>query len=328
MHTSVRQISLSGSSYFLRLDWSGPDLGSGFRLLLTDAQDAWRGEVTQAAICEEAKELEMENEKYVQDIQQALTGTEISTSYSFTLTSSSTHVLLAYEKVQKDISFRLGSVALTALSDPAEAVRDLLIYSMDKRNSLERHNCKLEEQNQRLNQEHQRITAQLKQYTSGKKALELELYSRFIHVLNAKKAKIRSLHRTLTSLQEERSSDGKTDQTRHSEHNDEDEYGGSTEDETEEAEPKPVEKTPTEVETNERTTPSPLDDLNDLIDVAPCRKRRFRHLNPPAPQPSKPQTSKKRRSESPPAPSVEQAPHRSTDAAAATSDAEDLFEDF
>uniref|UniRef100_A0A3B4BDC4 Uncharacterized protein n=1 Tax=Periophthalmus magnuspinnatus TaxID=409849 RepID=A0A3B4BDC4_9GOBI len=310
----LRQISLSGSSYFLRLDWSGPDLGSGFRLLLTDAQDAWRGE----AICEEAKELEMENEKYVQDIQQALTGTEISTSYSFTLTSSSTHVWLAYEKVQKDISFRLGSVALTALSDPAEAVRDLLIYSMDKRNSLERHNCKLEEQNQRLNQEHQRITAQLKQYTSGKKALELELYSRFIHVLNAKKAKIRSLHRTLTSLQEERSSDGKTDQTRHSD----------TEDETEEAEPKPVEKTPTEVETNERTTPSPLDDLNDLIDVAPCRKRRFRHLNPPAPQPSKPQTSKKRRYRTKLLFTFALAPHRSTDAAAATSDAEDLFEDF
>ncbi|XP_020782167.1 DNA repair protein XRCC4 isoform X2 [Boleophthalmus pectinirostris] len=329
MHTSVRQISLSGSSYFLRLDWGGPDLGSGFRLLLTDAKDAWRGEVTEAAICEEAKELEMKSENYVQDIHQALIGTESSTSYTFTLNCSSAHVSLAYEKVQKDISFRLGSVALTALSDPAEAVRELLIYSMDKANSLERYNRKLEEQNQRLNQEHQRITAQLKQYVSGKKALELELYSRFVHVLNEKKAKIRSLFLTLTSLQEERSSYGKTDQTQHSEHNDEDEYGGSTEDETEEAEPKPAEKTPAEVEANECTTPSPLDDgLSDLIDVAPCRKRRYRHLDTPAPRPSKSHTYKKRRSESPAAPSVKQAPHCPTDAAAATSDAEDLFEDF
>ncbi|XP_072310294.1 DNA repair protein XRCC4 isoform X2 [Eucyclogobius newberryi] len=325
MPTSVQLITISGSSYFLRLDWSGPDLSSGFQLLLTDAQHAWRGEVTQAAFGEEAKELEMDIERYALDVQQALTGTECSTSYSFTLSGSGACVSLSYEKVQKDISFRLGSVALTALSDPAEAVRDLLTYSMNEGNAMERHNRKLDEQNQRLRREHQCITAQLKRYASGKEALELELYSRFVHVLNEKKAKIRSLHKTLTSLQEERSSVGKTEQTRPPEHNDEDEYGGSTEDETEEAEPKPIAKSPTESETKECT--NPLDDsLGDLTDVAPCRKRRFRHLE--TPRPAKSHTYKKRRSESPAALSVEQAPHCSTDAVAATSDAEDLFEDF
>lgn len=51
MHTSVHEIHLSNSdsSYFLRVDWEGQSLGSGFRLLLTDGQDAWRGEGTSRA---------------------------------------------------------------------------------------------------------------------------------------------------------------------------------------------------------------------------------------------------------------------------------------
>ena len=64
--------------------------------------------VSDAALCEEAKELEMQKERYIHDLQQALTGTESSITYSFTLTPSppnhSSTVTLAYEKVQKDIS--------------------------------------------------------------------------------------------------------------------------------------------------------------------------------------------------------------------------------
>lgn len=331
MHTSVRQISVSsGSFYFLRLDWSGHDLGSGFRLLMTDGQDAWKGEVSEAAVCDEAKELEMEKERYVQDLHQALTGTESSITYSFILApaSSSATVTLAYEKVQKDISFRLGSVVLRALSDPAEAVRELLIYSMDKGNSLDRHNRKLEQENQRLRQEHQRINAELKNYTSGKEDLEAELYSRFVLVLNEKKAKIRSLQQNLTQLQDERSSNGQSGtKTAKCDKAEEDDYGGSTDEEPEEAQPPPAVEDPTK----ERTTPSPLDDsLDDIPDVAPCRKRRFRHLGAPSPsakQP-KPQTTTKKRSESPAAASKEQIPQRSTDAVTASSEAEDLFDDF
>lgn len=48
MHqTSVRPIHVPtepDSSYFLRVDWSGRGLGSGFELLLTDGQNAWRGD--------------------------------------------------------------------------------------------------------------------------------------------------------------------------------------------------------------------------------------------------------------------------------------------
>ncbi|XP_022604439.1 DNA repair protein XRCC4-like isoform X4 [Seriola dumerili] len=209
MRTSVCEIHVSSqpdSAYFLRVDWRGRGLGSGFQLLLTDGQDAWRGEVSEAAVRTEAEELEMQRERYIQDLQQALTGTGGSVTYSFTLTPSppGPALTLAYEKVQKDISFRLGSVSLQAIPEPAEAVRELLVHSLQRGNTLEHQNQNLEEENQRLRREQQRITAELKRYTGGKEALEAELYSRFILVLNEKKAKIRSLQETVTHLQETR----------------------------------------------------------------------------------------------------------------------------
>lgn len=46
------------------------------------------------------------------------------------------------------------------------------------------------------------VLSRLKRYVGGKEALEAELYSRFVLVLNEKKAKIRSLQQEVTNLQE------------------------------------------------------------------------------------------------------------------------------
>ncbi|XP_029372445.1 DNA repair protein XRCC4 isoform X1 [Echeneis naucrates] len=339
MHTSVREVHVSSqpdSAYFLRVDWSGPDLGSGFQLLLTDGQEAWRGKVSEAVVIGEAEELEMECERYVQDLQQALTGPQRTAAYSFTLTPSppGSTVTLSYEKVQKDISFRLGSVSLKADPEPAEAVRELLVHSLQMGNILEHQNQNLEEENHGLRQEQQRITADLKRYTRAKETLEAELYSRFVLVLNEKKAKIRSLQETVTQLQESRNSEkqkqnqdsAKPGQTAGQEE-EEDEYGGSTDEEPEEEQstPAPTSQPPGS------STPSPLDDsLKDITDVAPCRKRRIRHLGPPDPVVKRPtpQTSQRKRSKSPAGSSKPQTSRRSADAVAARSEAEDLFEDF
>lgn len=74
--------------------------------------------VSEAAVCGEAEELEMPTERYIQDLQQALTGVENSTNYSFSLTpsppDSSSAVTLAYEKVQRDISV---STLIARISD-------------------------------------------------------------------------------------------------------------------------------------------------------------------------------------------------------------------
>nr|XP_033934109.1 neurocan core protein-like [Pseudochaenichthys georgianus] len=109
MHVSVREVCIPSepdSAYFLRVAWKGRGLESGFQLLLTDGQDAWKGDVSEASVCAEAEDLEMQMERYVQDLHQALTDT--TSSFSFNLTPSppkhTSTLTLAYEKVQKDIS--------------------------------------------------------------------------------------------------------------------------------------------------------------------------------------------------------------------------------
>ncbi|XP_068430528.1 DNA repair protein XRCC4 [Clinocottus analis] len=331
MSVSVRGVRVSSepdSSYFLRVDWSGRGLGSGFQLLLTDGQSAWRGDVSEVKVSEEAEELEMQTERYVHDLHQALT--EAESSYSFTLTPPPADryadVTLAYEKVQKDISFRLGSALLKVVPEPAEAVREILVHSLQTGNSLENRNQKLEEENQRLRREQQRITAELKRYAEGKEALEVELYSRFVLVLNEKKAKIRSLQEAVTHLQEA-SSNGQKQKKQDSvkshraageeEEEEEEDYGGSTDEEPEEA---------STSSTRERSAANPLDDgLKDLPDVAPSRKRRVRHLEAPGAA----QGVQKRRNDPPAASSKQQSPpQRSSDAVSAASAVEDLFDDF
>ncbi|XP_023144220.1 DNA repair protein XRCC4 isoform X2 [Amphiprion ocellaris] len=335
MHTSICEILVSSepdSSYFLRLDWEGRGLASGFQCMLTDGQTAWRGAVSEAAVCSEAEELEMQMERYIRDLQQALTTAESSTSYSFSLTPSppnhSSAVMLTYEKIEKDLSFRLGCVMLEAVTEPAEAVRELLTHSLHKGNTLQHHNQKLQEENQRLRREQQRIAAELKRYAHGKEALEAELYSRFVLVLNEKKAKIRSLQETVTTLQDTRSSDKqkktdpvKSDQTP----GQDDEYGGSTDEEPEEVQPTPA----SNLQSRASSTPSPLDDsLRDITDVAPSRKRRLRHLGALGPTVKRPDPETSQRTSDSAGSSKLLTPQRSADAAAASSAVEDLFEDF
>ncbi|KAK5851543.1 hypothetical protein PBY51_023090 [Eleginops maclovinus] len=333
MHVSVREVrvpSEPGAAYFLRVTWKGRGLAAGFQVLLTDGQDAWRGDVSEAAVCAEAEELEMQMDRYVQDIRQALTDTECYVTYSFNLTPSppdhSTVLTLAYEKVQKDISFRLGSVVLKADPDPAEALRELLTHSLQRGNTLQQENQNLQQENLGLRGEHRRISAELKRYAGGKEALEAELYSRFVLVLNEKKAKIRSLQEAVTHLQDDSKGQKKPDPVKSAdEEEEEDVYGGSTDEE----EQQEVKMTPPSTSS---TRESPLDDsLRDITDVAPCRKRRFRNLGPQDPaakkreNPQSSQTEKTKRADPPAGSSKKQPPpRRPTDAA----EVEDLFEDF
>ncbi|XP_061655260.1 DNA repair protein XRCC4-like isoform X1 [Phyllopteryx taeniolatus] len=326
MHSSVREILVSSqpdSSYFLRVEGSGRGLASGFQVLLSDGRRAWRGEASEASVCREADELEMSEEKYVRDLQEALMGAGSADSYRFDLAPSppdgGAALTLTYDKVRKDISFRLGSVSLSPIPEPSEAVRGLLTHSLLRGTSLDHQNQELREQNRRLRQEHQRITAELKRYANGKEDLEAELYSRFVLVLNEKKAKIRSLQERLKGLRDV-SSDAKKEPVegdRAAKGEEDDEYGGSTDDDDDDDAVAPSHEA-------RPCSPSPLDDsLRDITDVAPSRKRRFRHLGASDAAFERPHA----RGDSPGATNQQPPPlQRHCDVSAA--EAEDLFEDF
>uniref|UniRef100_A0A8C1R7J5 X-ray repair complementing defective repair in Chinese hamster cells 4 n=1 Tax=Cyprinus carpio TaxID=7962 RepID=A0A8C1R7J5_CYPCA len=263
--TSVRQISIASEphrTFFLKLEWA-EDLGSGFVILLSDGISAWSGEVSEEDVSREAQEIEMERERYVGDLHLALTGEGPAAEgeYSFHLTPERPGrplLQLSYEKVQNDISSRSLLTSYAISSSLSKAIHLQFIFN----NELDIV-CLIG-----LPPLHR-----MQRYVQGKEKLERDLYSRFVLVLNEKKDKLRALQKRVKELEKSADSeDHKAMETEADKSPEESDYGGSTEDE-QEAEPRQPDPKPLTQESN------PMDDsLNDITDVAPCRKRRHRHL--------------------------------------------------
>ncbi|XP_061117041.1 DNA repair protein XRCC4-like isoform X1 [Conger conger] len=282
MSVSVTQISVpseSGGTFFLKVDWVD-DLGAGFTVALCDGESAWMGEVSEEEVEQEAQELEMRKESYVKEVQQALTGAVRSGGdYAFQLSPENRARRLIYEKVQRDISFRLGSVELLPCPEPDRVIKELISYGLQQSRELRAQNQTLLEQNHRLCGEQNRISTELERYVQGKESLETELYTRFVLVLNQKKAKIHQLQERLRLLQEQQQERGVRGATMaQSAALEEADSGDSTDEETQNIALSQV----STVLVRDVTSQSSQDiDLSDIPDVAPNRKRRWRHLHGP-----------------------------------------------
>ncbi|KAG7481245.1 hypothetical protein MATL_G00065110 [Megalops atlanticus] len=353
MSVSVRQIKVPSephATYFLKVDWL-EDLGAGFTVALCDGESAWIGEVSEEDVAREIQELEMRRERYVEELQLALTGGgQQGGDYAFQLSPESTHGgprHLTYEKVQRDISFRLGSVELQPSPEPDQVIKDLIRIGLDRSSELRARNQHLQEENQRLKREQDRITAELEGYVEAKEKLEQDLYTRFVLVLNEKKAKIRGLQEELRQLQEAKEeraqrcsggnlsvcsvplphSHGREATTAESSGPVEADYGASTDEEqTQSIHWSQVSTVPVRDEAS-----SSMDlGLSDIPDVAPSRKRRWRHLRCPGSEKVPQELQQTGRKD--PAPSKAEANEKAAqgpaDVATPSPKPENLFDDF
>ncbi|XP_072137374.1 DNA repair protein XRCC4 isoform X2 [Mobula birostris] len=262
--------------HYLKIGWD-EDLGNGFTITLCNGEQAWSGNVSSDQITIEASEAEMDREKYVEELRCALiTRDEKTNRYSFDFIKDSEREVFhfSYEKVSQDISFRLGSVELKEVSSTTDIIKELIDMVLQSNTELRSRNNSLQQENKRLLSERNSGLEQLEEYVKAKEDLEQDLYSRFILVLNAKKAKIRQLQEHLKRVHEQteagsqsRSAAATSQETLLTEEcNTDEEHGSHSSTSRSLAQPS---KSVTG-ESNDVSLP-------DRVDITPTRKRRYRH---------------------------------------------------
>ncbi|GAA6067543.1 DNA repair protein XRCC4 isoform X1, partial [Tachysurus ichikawai] len=207
MKVNVCEITIASKpdcTFYLKLEWD-KDLGAGFVVVLCDGVSAWSGEVSEEDVSREAQDMEMQRERYVNDLQLILTGeVQANQSYSFHLApgQSGSHILeLSYEKVQSNMSFRFGMVDLLPVQEPIKVIKELISYGLERSARLEAKKHHMQQENETLRNKQAHITAEMERYIKEKETLESELYNRFVLILNGKKAKIRTLQERIKQLE-------------------------------------------------------------------------------------------------------------------------------
>ncbi|XP_048384120.2 DNA repair protein XRCC4 [Stegostoma tigrinum] len=273
-------LSSPDTVYYMQISWE-KDLGSGFTVTLCNGEQAWSGRVSDNEVTMEAKEAEIDRQKYVDELRQALTmGEERMKTYSFDFFKDNDkdvfHFL--YEKLMQDISFKLGSVELRKVSDSTEIIKGLIDYVLHCNRELQDKNEHLQQENERLMCDRNYSLKELEKYVKAKEELEQDLYSRFILVLNEKKAKIRSLQEKLKCIDEQVkfSSQSRSVAANSQEASvPEKIFDGST---IEEYEAHTSEnRIWSQPSTSANAQSDPISNtLRDVVDIAPSRKRRHR----------------------------------------------------
>ncbi|KAM5193533.1 DNA repair protein XRCC4 isoform 1-T2 [Mantella aurantiaca] len=280
MEKTVQKIAIAsnpGGTYFLQIVWE-EDLDKGFTVMLCDGRTAWTGEVSAEDVSREAADMEMERPKYVDELKKALiTATMPASKYSFDLVKhgeDNDTFCFTYEKKLKDVSFKLGSLQLKNVEEPAEIIKELINYCLNTATELLSKNEHLQKENERLHRDWLDMQDQLEKFVSSKEELEQDLYTRFTCVLNEKKAKIRSLNEKLSQAPKkvpERSNSSIPFDTVPVSDLKKEDYDASTDEDS---------KSP---EVTMEAAPPPLSRRRSLVqspddspDIAPSRKRRQR----------------------------------------------------
>nr|5WLZ_A Chain A, DNA repair protein XRCC4,Myosin-7 [Homo sapiens]5WLZ_B Chain B, DNA repair protein XRCC4,Myosin-7 [Homo sapiens]5WLZ_C Chain C, DNA repair protein XRCC4,Myosin-7 [Homo sapiens]5WLZ_D Chain D, DNA repair protein XRCC4,Myosin-7 [Homo sapiens] len=131
----IHLVSEPSITHFLQVSWE-KTLKSGFVITLTDGHSAWTGTVSESKISQEAATMAMNKGKYVGELRKALlSGAGPADVYTFNFSKESRYFF--FKKNLKDVSFRLGSFNLEKVENPAEVIRELIDYALDRNNLLQ-----------------------------------------------------------------------------------------------------------------------------------------------------------------------------------------------
>ncbi|XP_004703707.1 DNA repair protein XRCC4 [Echinops telfairi] len=291
MEKKIRRISLASEPniiHFLQVSWE-KTLGSGFVVTLTDGQSVWTGTVSASEISQEADDMTMEEERYVDELRHALVlGAGPPDAYKFNFSKESCHFSL--EKNLKNVSVSKTFHNVTSVV-AEHIIRANGLYEEEPRarnggnlilNLRYADHTALRAENE---EDSKYMLMKIKSFkllhglfekcVGAKEALESELYERFVLVLNEKKGKIRSLHKMLSEVQElEKNTDHDREIATCSQMNaGRDAIYNESTDEESENQTDSAGLSPGTLRKDDSIISSP-----DVTDIAPSRKRRQRML--------------------------------------------------
>ncbi|XP_072017297.1 DNA repair protein XRCC4-like [Amphiura filiformis] len=194
--TVLSRVDVGRQPYFLQTTLLAGG-NAGFRLLMTDALNAWTAEIPESDLDQLAKKVSMERKEFIDVSKKALTQMELgSLAFEYTVQDLDDGAKeFSWKKVMTtgNIKFQLGCLTMEPVDDPSESIQDLLIFSIGHVSTLREDIRRLEMEDERLSTERSNALKRLEKCVSLKEELEQDLYSKFQIVLNDKKAKIRGL---------------------------------------------------------------------------------------------------------------------------------------
>ncbi|XP_072182407.1 uncharacterized protein [Diadema setosum] len=177
-----------------RIERDEEDATFSIKLIDSESLHAWEGEL-RGDHKKRAEEVGMLQEEYINQTSKALTRQNMGDlKFEYQVSSSGGNgKVLSWKKAVSSIKLQLGSVPLEPVVSSPDAMKDILLYSIEAATDLKSAICRLETENERLSSERAQALKRLERCVVQKEDMEADLYAKFATILNEKKAKIREL---------------------------------------------------------------------------------------------------------------------------------------
>lgn len=176
------------------------------RLTLTNGAESWNGKITEDEMVSWSDRTKLSLTDYRSQTMKALSGEKLNGNefdYEVNVRKDDSADFIWKRVIKEEnIKFQLGCVRFKPDVVLAESTSKILEFSVESIESLEERIRTLADEKERLATERTVALQNLEKFVSIKEDTEKDLYSKFVVVLNEKKAKIRELKNKLESRSE------------------------------------------------------------------------------------------------------------------------------
>lgn len=173
--------------------------GDGFDLSITDGNTMWNTKVTDDLLQKMAVKAEMNVKEHASQTLKALTDPN-SGKDCFTYQAVKRESALEFnwkKQLPDGVKYQLGSIFLPLSEESKETMQKILNFAIRKIHKYEDNAVFMESKNKQLARDRDNVIKCLDKCVVSREEMELDLFQKFVTVLNDKKAKIRKLQEVI-----------------------------------------------------------------------------------------------------------------------------------